>query len=167
MVGQRSRMTGIALLLLAQGLAGCGRSDSPTAPSLPPPVAQPPAQPPVAPPPAIQLAVFTDPASGFSTSDVRDVHEQIVRFNTGDELIWTADDTRFPEFIADGNFIAYHHREDKLWQVRFGTKDGERRAYLTSTDDRLNGTAATLLDLWVDERGDLIIAETSVPVPAR
>jgi hypothetical protein len=82
-----------------------------------------------------------------------------------DELIWVANDTRFPEFIVDGNFIAYHHKADKFMQVCFGTKDGERRAYLTWPNDRLNGFAPTILDLWVDERGDLKIAETSVPVP--
>jgi hypothetical protein len=161
MVGQRNSMTGIALLLLAQGLAGCGGSDSPAAPSLPPPDAQPP----VTQPPAIQLVVFTDPVSGFSTPAVRDVQEQIVHFNTAGEMIWKADGTRFPELVAHGNFIGYHHAADRIWQVRFGTKHGERRAYLTVTDDRLNGAAATLLDLSVDGRGDLVVAETSVLVP--
>ena len=64
-----------------------------------------------------------------------------------------------------GNLIAYHHKTEWFFQVRFGTKDGERRAYLTWPDDRLNGFVPTILDLWVDERGDLKIAETSVPVP--
>lgn len=148
---------GFVLLVLAQGLAGCDGSGSSSAPSAPSPVPQ---------PNPIQLVLFTDPASGFSTSDVRDVQEQIVHFNTADELIWTADRTRFPEFIVvDGNAIAYHHRTDKFFQVRFGTKDGELQAYLTWPDDRLHGAAATILDLWVDERRDLIIAETRVPVP--
>jgi hypothetical protein len=44
--------------------------------------------------------------------------------------------------------------------VRFGTRDSQRRAYLSWPDDR-----RTIVDLWVDERGDLKIAETSVPVP--
>jgi len=35
-----------------------------------------------------------------------------------------------------------------------------------STGSRaLNGLAPTILDLWVDERGDLKIVETTVPVP--
>jgi hypothetical protein len=38
------------------------------------------------------LAVFSDPASTFMTSDVRDVQEQIVRFDTAtNALIWAAD----------------------------------------------------------------------------
>lgn len=150
---------GIVLLVLGQGLAGCAGSDSLPVPSAPSPVLQ------ITPTPApqprpVELAVFTDSRTGFSTSDVHDVQEQIVRFNTVDELIWVADDTRFAEFIVDGNFIAYHHKADKFFQVRFGTRDGERRAYLSWPDDRL-----TIVDLWVDERGDLKIAETGVPVP--
>jgi hypothetical protein len=43
-----------------------------------------------------QLAVFMDPASAFSTSDVRDVQEQIVRFDTAtSSLIWAADGRSF------------------------------------------------------------------------
>lgn len=157
------RISGAAILLvLALGLAGCGGLSSvPPAPS-PIPQAAPPPAPPSTP---IQLAVFTDPASVFSTSDVRDVQEQIVRFNTADELIWTADGTRFSEYIVDGNLIAYHHKRDTLFQVRFGTTKGERRAYLTWTDDRLRGAPVTLLDLSVDGWGDLTIEETDVPVP--
>jgi hypothetical protein len=132
--------TGIVLLVLGQGLAGCGGFGFSSAPS-PQPT-------------PIQLAVFTDPASGFSTSDVRDVQQQIVGFNTAAELIWTADGTRFPGYPVNGNFI----RADKYFLVLFGTKDGERRAFLTQSDD------LTICDIEV-VAGQLIITETSVPVP--
>ena len=79
--------------------------------------------------------------------------------------IWTADGTHFPEFIVDGTLIAYHHKADTLFQVRFGTVAGERRAYLTWTDDRLHGAAATVLDVSVDGRGDLVAIETSLRLP--
>ena len=150
-------------LALASALAGCGSdsSSTPLAPSVVPQVAPSP----IPQPTPIQLAVFTDPGSGSATSDVHDVQGQVVRFNTADELIWMADDIRFQEFIVDGNFIGYHHKGDKVFQVRFGTKDGERRAYLTRPDDQLHGAAATILDLSIDARGDLIIVETSAPVP--
>jgi hypothetical protein len=108
----------------------------------------------------VELAVFTDSGTGFSTSDVYDVHDQIVRFNTADELIWSATDARFAEFIAEGTFIAYHHKGEHFFQVRFGTRNGTRLAYLSWPDDR-----RTIVDLWVDERGDLKMAETTVPVP--
>ena len=146
------------VLVLAFGLVGCSGSSVLPAPSAP--TSRPALQ-----PAAIQLVVFSDRASAFATSDVRDVQDQVVSFNTADELIWTADGTRFSEYIVDGTLIAYHHKADTFLQVRFGTKTGERRAYLTWTDDRLRGAPATLLDLSVNARGDLIIAETNVPVP--
>src|SRR5687767_8572261 len=80
----------IILLVIASGLAGCSGAGYSSAPSAPSPVPQA-AQPPI----PISLVVFTDFATGFVTSDVRDAQEQIMRFNTAGELIWTADDTRF------------------------------------------------------------------------
>ena len=149
---------GIAVLLVMVGCAGSdSRSLSPSAPS---PVVQITPTPTPQPQP-VEPAVFTDYATGFSTSDVHDAQEQIVRFNTAEELIWVAGDIRFAEFIVDGTFIAYHHKTDKIFQVRFGIRGGEPRAYLTWPDDR-----RTIVDLWVDDRGDLKIAETTVPLPA-
>jgi hypothetical protein len=152
-----------AAILLVLTLVTAGCSDPSSVPTAPSPVL--PSVPSPAPQPApIHLAVFTDPASGFSTSDVHEVQGQIVRFNTADELIWAADGTHFPEYIVDGNLIAYHHKADKFFQVRFGTKDGERRAYLTGTDDRLGAAPATILDIEV-VGGQLVITGTNVPVP--
>jgi hypothetical protein len=94
---------GIVLLMLVHGLAGCADSDS-LSPSAPSPVLQiTPTPGPQAPP--VKLAVFTDSATAFSTSDVHDAQEQIVRFNTADELVWVANETRFAEFSE--RFNAY------------------------------------------------------------
>ncbi len=133
--------------MLAHVVVGCGGSGAtPTAPS-PPPVQQPPAQ--------IQLAVFRDPASTFSTSDVRDVQEQIVRFDTAsNSLIWAADGRSFLGYPIDGSFI----RSDRAFQVRFGTRDGERRAYFTET------VATTICDIEI-VGGQLVISPTGVTVP--
>ena len=70
----------LVLLVLVAGLLGCdGREgQSPTGPS-------PTSGSAAAPPPPSQtstLRVFTDVASGFSTSDVRDAQDQIVQFST-------------------------------------------------------------------------------------
>lgn len=155
----------VILLVVSPALNGCGGAGFSAIPLAPSTVLQPMASP--GPPPGpSQLAVFTDPATGFSTADVHDVQDEVVRVNTANELIWTADGTRFPEFIAAGNFIAYHHITDRFFQIRFGTKDGERRAYLTWPDDQLRGAPATILDVWVDGRGDLKVAASDVPVPA-
>jgi hypothetical protein len=145
------QLAAVMLLILIVGLAGCGGSDSaPTAPSSPTP-------PPPAPAP-VQLAMFTDPSSSFSTSDVRDVQdvpEQIVRFDVAsNSLIWKADGRTFPGYPVSGNFVA----SDKHFQIRFGTKDGERRAYFTET------ASATICDIEVTG-GQLMISPTNVRVP--
>jgi hypothetical protein len=41
------------------------------------------------------LILFTDSATGLSTTDVYDAQGRTVRFNTAGELIWAADDTRY------------------------------------------------------------------------
>ena len=144
--------TGIVLLVLAVQLTGCGGTPSPLAPSaptVPTPIPQ---------PTPTSLVVFVDPASAFSTSDVRDVQEQIVQFNTAGELIWTADGTRFPGYRATGNFV----RPDGNFEVVFVTRNGERRAYFT-----VHGHGPTdpnrVCDIEV-VGGQLFITETSVPL---
>jgi hypothetical protein len=103
----------------------------------------------------VQLAIFHDPASTFSTSDVRDVQDQIVRFDTAaSSLIWAADGRSFPGYAVDGNFI----RSDRAFQVRFGIKDGERRAYFTET------IKGTICDIEVIN-GQLLLSSTNVTVP--
>jgi hypothetical protein len=138
----------VTMLAMVGGMVSCGGSDS--APAAPSPPASPP------PPPApVQLAVFSDPASSFSTSDVRDVQEQIVRFDVAsNSLIWMADGRSFPGYPVSGNFVA----SDKHFQIRFGTKDGERRAYFTET------ASATICDIEVSG-GQLFISPTNVRVP--
>ncbi|MEO5897557.1 MAG: hypothetical protein ABIS06_17850 [Vicinamibacterales bacterium] len=133
----------VLLLIAVQGISGCGGSGV-TAPT---PTPTPPAQ--------VQLAVFTDPGSSFSTSDIRDSLDQIVRFDTNsNSLIWVADGRSFTGFPVSGNFV----RADKFFQVRFGTKDGQRRAYFTEA------VATTLCRIEV-VGGQVIITPTTVTVP--
>lgn len=135
----------LLIVLLIGGSSGCG--GSPAAPPPPPPPPPPPAQ--------AQLVVFTDPVSGFSTSDVRDSQDQIVRFDvTGSALIWMLDGRRFPGFPVTGNLV----RADGFFQVRFGTKDGERRAYFTEK------VATTICDIEI-VGGSVVITPTSQTVP--
>ena len=135
----------LLMAVLIGGVVGCGGgSRSPTAPPPPPP-----------PPAAAPQAVFTDSASGFSTSDVRDSQDQIVRFdNTGNVLVWMIDGRRFSGFPVNGNLI----RSDGFFQVRFGTKDGERRAYFTET------VATTICDIEI-VGGSVFITPTTQHVP--
>ena len=106
--------------------------------------------------PPSHAAVFRDPDTGFSTTDVRDVEEEIVQFDTStNSIIWAADGTAYQEglwavndvFLAGGGF-----------QVRFGTKEGERRAYFTET------VPATICQI-EPANGFLSISPTNVTVP--
>jgi len=77
------------------------------------------------------LAVFIDPDSDFSTTDVRDVDDEFVQFDIVTKaIIWAADGTAYQQgsWTVNGLSLA-----GGGFQVRFGTKDGERRAYFTET----------------------------------
>ena len=109
-----SQFPAIALLTFAVGgLAGCGDS-GPSAPSAPGSPSQPSAA--STPAPKGELTVFTDPATGFSTTDLRDVQEQIVQLSSIGELIWTADGTRLPGIPGHppdrGREAVRHRRQD-------------------------------------------------------
>ena len=134
--------TGVVFFLLIGGTVGCG-SSSPTTPS---------SGPPTPPRPTPVIAEFSDPASTFKTRDVRDVDDQIVQFDTANNaLIWAVDGRSFSGYPINGNFIGG-------FQVRFGAKNGECRAYFTETGP------ATICDINV-VNGQLVILPTSVRVP--
>ena len=134
-----SALAGLVLLTTALGLAGCS---NPVV-SSPPPVAPPPTANPNAVPPATTpagLIVFTEPRTGFSTSDVRDVQDQILQFTVASELVWTADNTRLTGYrVSTDTFgdTPSVHIEGRIcpqgcvFVVRFGATAGGRRAYLT------------------------------------
>jgi hypothetical protein len=139
--------TAILLCVLIEGVPACGSSGS--SPATPTP------QPQTSPPAPVQLATFQDPTSTFLTSDVRDVDGQIVRFDkASNSLIWAADNRSFSGYPVDGNFI----RTDRAFQVRFGTENGDRRAYFTET------VAETICDIQVSG-AQLLILPTNVRVP--
>jgi hypothetical protein len=102
------------------------------------------------------LAVFKDPASSFSTSDVRDGQGRVVRFDIPtSSLVWTADGRMFTGYpVLDTHYI----RADKFFQVRFGTNNGEQRAYFTEAG------RGTLCDIQVVGAG-VVITATDLPVP--
>jgi hypothetical protein len=131
---------------VAGAAGGCG--DSPTTPTPTP-----------TPTPApVVLAVFADtaPGSTFSTTDVRDVQNQIVRIDrTSSSLIWVADGRMFAGFPVSGSYFL---RADQAFQVRFGLEAGERRAYFTET------VRGTICDINV-VNGVLQILPTDTPVP--
>jgi len=120
-----------------QRILGCGDSNTSRLPLGPSPSATAPAPP----PPSNDLLVFTD-RDGFHISDVRDSDEQIVQFTTGGGLIWVADGMRFSgyRFSADPTFgyiLAPRVCAVCAYEIRFGAKDGERRAILRLTGARI------------------------------
>lgn len=120
---------------------------------------------PVAPPapPATTLVEFTDTATGATTTDVRDAQEQIVRFNTAGELIWTVNDVKFADYpidMSDGYAVG-----DGRFEVLFGSQRGERRAYLThSMSYHHYDPPPIVVDLEVVD-GQLIVSDERPPVP--
>lgn len=164
----------ILLLVLAFGLVGCDGLDRARSPSFPSPIPQaaPEPVPPPTPAPNTTLRVFTEASSGYSTTDLRDAQEQIVQINTGNELIWAADGTHLPGYAA--NTIPgfsrgpVHFIEGKIcpegcaFEIRFGTRDGERRAYLTV--DYGHDNPGTVVDVEV-AGGALLVAQTDTFPP--
>lgn len=113
---------------------------------------------PATPPPEVKIAVFTDPATRVQTSDVRDVHGQIVQFTTAGALVWAADKTPFAGFP-----VAFGYDREAI-VVAWGTEKGERRAYLTFSPDYWHfPPPASLADLEVVE-GKLVIRHPDPPV---
>jgi hypothetical protein len=153
--------TPILLLALLPAMIACGES-SPAAPSQPPPVRT------VAP----TLFEFIEDATGLKTFDLRDAQNRIVQVNSNGELIWAADGTRLPGYRATGHDSWDGHRyyfiEGRIcpggcaFEVRFGTEDSERRAYLTV--DYGHDNPGTLVDVEVIG-GALQVTPTDVYPP--
>jgi hypothetical protein len=177
-----NRLQAILLVVIAAGLFGCRGSGSvPQSPSAPSVTSPPtgsstvgvPSAPPVTSPPANSnaLVVFREP-SGFSTSDVYDAHERIVQFTNGGDLIWTADGTHLhgyavasdsaywgpPTYFISGKICD----EFCVFSIRFGTRDGQRRAYLTVDYGHWN--PGTLVDAEV-AGGALAVTQTELFPP--
>jgi hypothetical protein len=157
-------MTRTRLLLFVPmlALAACGDSRAPTSPSEPPPES----------PQIARLLEFHEEPTGFSTTDLRDAQDQIVQFNDAHELVWTTDGTRLPGYrvmavpgyprgpvyFIDGKICA----EGCQFEVRFGSKDGERRASLTV--DYGHDNPGTLVDVEI-AGGTLAVTRTPLFPP--
>ena len=154
------------LLALLPALTACGQS-SPVVPS----ESRPPPAPVVPTPPPSTLAVFVDDDTGFQTSDLRDAQDQVIQFSNN-ELLWTADGTRLPGYrvtshkFQDGR--RHYFVEGKIcetgcaFEVRFGSENGERRAYLTV--DYGHDNPGTVVDVEVIN-GVLQVVQTGVYPP--
>jgi hypothetical protein len=156
----------ILLLLLLPALTGCGES-SPVVPSEsgPGPTSGDPTR-------SSTLALFVDDDTGFQTSDLSDAQNQIIQVTNSNELLWTADGTRLPNYRVSsfrfGNGRRYYFVEGKIcdagcaFEVRFGSDNGVRRAYLTV--DYGHDNPGTVVDVEVID-GALHVAQTDAYPP--
>ena len=153
-------LTSVVLLVIAQALAACndhGVTPSPAAPS--------------GLVPETRLVAVAESSSGFSTTDLRDADDQIVQFTVNGQLIWAEDGTRLSGYYVTtvtgthgvvtyvtGRICA----ESCVFEVRFGTSGGERRAYLTV--DYGHDNPGTLVDIAVVD-GRLRVSPTEKFAP--
>jgi len=112
---------------------------------------------------AAPLQVFTESATGFTTSDLRDAQDHIVRVDRDGFLIWTEDGTALKGFGVNDIYISAAHVCACEFEVRFGTDNGERRAYLTA--DWGHDNPATIVDLAVTG-GKLVVTRSGRFPPA-
>jgi hypothetical protein len=153
-------VAGVSLLLALSGCSGTPRALTAPTPVTTPPTAG-----------TSTLVVFTEPRTGFSTSDLHDVQEQTLQLSTLGELVWTADGTRLPGYRiwpnTYGDTQSYHIVGNICstgceFVVRFGTRSGERRAYLTV--DYGHDNPGTLVDVEVTA-GTLTVTQSAVYPP--
>jgi hypothetical protein len=109
------------------------------------------------------LMVFTDSASGFSTTDIRDADGDTVQLTRAGELVWTADGSRFPVTIGVTDApesLVIIHTNDFGTQVRFQATEGGQGAYLTWLDD-VHYPPLHLADVEI-VHGTLVVTESDV-----
>lgn len=109
-------------LLLA--LCACASEDPAADRSEPRPLQAQPATP--------ELTTFVDPDTGFSTQNVHDVDREVVHFDSArGAMVWGADGVTVSGWTTSGTDLRWNGRGG--FRVRFGTEEGERRAYFTET----------------------------------
>jgi hypothetical protein len=149
---------GIYLLAMATTLTGCDRGDAHQGPRIP----TTPTPTPVATPVAPRLITFADAATGLVTSDVWDAKDHVVQFNSDGELIWLADGTHLKGYVPVQTSVAAESLCACWLEVRFGTTNGDRRAYLTADYGHWNPGTLISLELTA---GSLVMTQSDVYPP--
>jgi len=146
---------GCAGALFAVGLFGTGLTAGSCASA--PPIPLPSPSPTPAPSEVGELAVFDDPDSDFTTTDVYDIDGDIVQFDIDrNVLIWKATGREYTSWQVQEYDLVGNGR----YRVRFGSEGGVQRAYWTEVGP------ATVCDLRIGELfGSLLIFATTNPVP--
>ncbi len=102
---------------------------------------------------------FTDPSSGFSTDEVHDADREVVRFDPSLEaMVWAATGDAVSGWTTNGTDLSWS-RSGVAFRVRFGTEQGEPRAYFTET------RSGTICNLNISAPEQLSIFGTDEPPP--
>jgi hypothetical protein len=129
------------------------------APAVPEPGEPPPTEPAADAAPA-RFVTFVDATSDFRTSEVHDADREVVFFDSALEaMVWAATGDAVAGWSTNGSELSWNG-SGIVFQVRFGTEDGERRAYFTEAD------RATICDLSITAPDALSIRATSETPPA-
>jgi hypothetical protein len=100
------------------------------------------------------FVTFSDPNSDFKTEDVRDADRQIMHFDAaGQALVWVDDGARITGWTSQSNDLSWTG-SGVQFRVRFGTENGEQRAYFTET------SSGTICNLEVSNTDELSIFGT-------
>jgi len=83
---------------------------------------------------AVELTVFSDPDSDFTTTELLDVDGQVLSFTTDSRIVWVDTSTawtesRRGEWTTDGNVL----RSDGYFTVAYGSLDGTFAGWITRT----------------------------------
>jgi hypothetical protein len=104
---------------------------------------------------AVAFVHFMDEATGFATQDVHDANREIVRFDAEHgAMVSLGSGDAVSGWAATGNELSWS-RSGVEFRVRFGTEQGERRAFFTET------VAGTICDLRLYGPEQLGISGTS------
>ena len=144
---------GILLVSMSTAIAGCDGADGRRRALGPTPVPG---------SDAPQLVSFMDPTTRATTTDVRDAQGHVVQFTSTGELVWTADGTRLKGYPVNGITIPAEPVCQCWLEVRFGTENGESRAYLTADYGHYNPGSLVNLDI---VGGALVISQSDVYPP--
>ena len=82
----------------------------------------------------VELTVFSDPDSDFTTTELLDVDGQVLSFTTDSRIVWVETSTawiasRRGEWTTDGNVL----RSDGYFTVAYGSLDGRFAGWITRT----------------------------------
>ena len=102
---------------------------------------------------------FTDPASAFVTGEVHDADREVVHFDPAlGAMIGSASGDRVSGWTTNSLDLSWS-RSGVAFRVRFGTEQGERRAYFTET------ATGTICNLNISGPDLLSISGTDEPPP--